>query len=655
MEGLSRRDYLDRLNEAARRRYEEGAPTEEESGNRERAEYRSSLARGNRIIVFEREIGRSDLLRVNYLERGLRASRAVCHLDVRDGLGNPVANGTGFLVGSHLLMTNAHVLLDMGEATNSLAVFDYEDDALSQPKQRVLFRVRGDLLFVRDEELDFALAAVDILDLGNEWSLADYGHIRLRATSGKALPGERVSIIQHPDGRSKEIAIRANRIVRRSGPYIHYKTDTDRGSSGAPVFSDEWELVALHHAGVKKTKDGQVIKRNGDPFDPETDSDTDILWEANEGIRISSIVQRIRERHLKDLEADHRPILESALDDGDSSSGPYIRIIGNVAEERRNRAWYEVADAEHGYDEDFLGGDARLPLPTVVRSPHDASQELRYRHFSLRMKISRRQALYTACNIDPGVAATHPHDAGWKLDPRLPSEFQLENHFYRDQGGLTNLIDRGHLVKRLDPAWGDIAKDSISDTFHWTNSALQHRDFNQGIWANLEDEIAARVRGRTVLTVFTGPIFADGDPLIRVTDDEGNPDQERVPREFWKVIVFADGDGFAVGAGFRQSQRRLLETTDLDLEADADLLVTYQVPVEEIEDATGLDFHWARDFQAGRDDLEAERRRKRIRRGGDLILWSPRDRRKRTRFSSESPATSAKGYTAQQAPPEKGS
>ncbi len=50
--------------------------------------------------------------------------------------------------------------------------------------------------------------------------------------------------------------------------FLHYKTDTMGGSSGSPVLNINWDLVALHHAAV-----GQ----------------------SNEGIRISSIVSRLRE------------------------------------------------------------------------------------------------------------------------------------------------------------------------------------------------------------------------------------------------------------------------------------------------------------------------------------------------------------------------
>ena len=49
---------------------------------------------------------------------------------------------------------------------------------------------------------------------------------------------------------------------------IRYTADTEGGSSGSPVFNNQWNLVALHHAGWSGS-DGSA---------------------TNEGIRIASIV-----------------------------------------------------------------------------------------------------------------------------------------------------------------------------------------------------------------------------------------------------------------------------------------------------------------------------------------------------------------------------
>jgi endonuclease G len=78
--------------------------------------------------------------------------------------------------------------------------------------------------------------------------------------SGKALANEAVSIVQHPEGADKQIALRNNHILGVMDDFIHYTTDTKTGSSGAPVFNDQWQVVALHHLSVARRNDrGEVI------------------------------------------------------------------------------------------------------------------------------------------------------------------------------------------------------------------------------------------------------------------------------------------------------------------------------------------------------------------------------------------------------------
>ena len=61
-------------------------------------------------------------------------------------------------------------------------------------------------------------------------------------------------------------------------------TDTERGSSGSPVFNNDWKVIALHHAGKTEEDGGLVIN-------PATGEKRG----ANEGILIKNIVQHSKE------------------------------------------------------------------------------------------------------------------------------------------------------------------------------------------------------------------------------------------------------------------------------------------------------------------------------------------------------------------------
>jgi V8-like Glu-specific endopeptidase len=69
-----------------------------------------------------------------------------------------------------------------------------------------------------------------------------------------------VTIIQHPSGGPKQIALNENRVTNIYRHYLQYTTDTLPGSSGSPVFNDDWKVVALHHAGghLKTNEKGDI-------------------------------------------------------------------------------------------------------------------------------------------------------------------------------------------------------------------------------------------------------------------------------------------------------------------------------------------------------------------------------------------------------------
>ncbi len=75
----------------------------------------------------------------------------------------------------------------------------------------------------------------------------NWGALSLQETS--IAKDERVNIIQHPGGGYKQIALYHNVVVYQDENIIQYLTDTQPGSSGSPVFNENWEVVALHHSG----------------------------------------------------------------------------------------------------------------------------------------------------------------------------------------------------------------------------------------------------------------------------------------------------------------------------------------------------------------------------------------------------------------------
>ena len=264
--------------------------------------------RGDRLGR-ERTLGKRDFLGVDMLELALAVSRYVGRISIRTDSGRHAGYGTGFMVSPHLLMTNNHVLESASRAGRSWVEFDYQRNRFGRMLPIEVFRLQPERFFLTDADLDFTLVAVSPTSDGGT-GLERYGWNRLIPQEGKVLIGEYLNIIQHPQGRMKEFVMRSNELVDLLDDFAHYRTDTEPGSSGSPVFNDQWEVVALHHSGVPRVENGNYIAFDGSIWQPGMDL-ADLDWIANEGVRVSSLVRFISEAPLAD--ADQQRMREDLL------------------------------------------------------------------------------------------------------------------------------------------------------------------------------------------------------------------------------------------------------------------------------------------------------------------------------------------------------
>ena len=240
-------------------------------------------------------IAGSKLLSSDFLIGGERARRTVARVLTNYG----AALGSGFLVGPQLLMTNRHVLPNHDVAARAEAQFDFVEPsdpargAALAPQRHVL---DPDFFFhtSKDKDLDYAIVGVRPVSREGT-SLGSRGWTPLLGRSGKALVGEPVNIIQHPRGQEQKVALRDNALCNVLDKFLHYRADTHRGSSGSPVWSDEWHLVALHAGGIGPLNEKRaIVMRDGEPWNGSPETEDQVAWIANEGVRVSRIVADLR-------------------------------------------------------------------------------------------------------------------------------------------------------------------------------------------------------------------------------------------------------------------------------------------------------------------------------------------------------------------------
>lgn len=245
----------------------------------------------------ERILDSNELTGVEFLERGLVAARAVARVQIRDSEQRVIGYGTGTMISSRLFITNNHVLRNAHTASISTIQFDYIS-GLNGDRDPISFRLVPAEFFITNETLDFSIIAVEQLS-STGVAVESRGWSPLIPISGKATVGERVNIIQHPGGERMQVAIRDNKVINVVDSFLHYRADTQPGSSGSPVFNEQWEMAALHHAGKpKRDSMGRILLVDGTLFNGDREQISKIDWEANEGIRISEIVRHVASLHL---------------------------------------------------------------------------------------------------------------------------------------------------------------------------------------------------------------------------------------------------------------------------------------------------------------------------------------------------------------------
>lgn len=155
------------------------------------------------------------------------------------------------------------------QAQGSRSRFDYlsEDDTDTE-------EAHASELVAWDEELDYA-----VLRLTGA-PPRPFLHV---ATAPLAVAKDTpvaLNIIQHPGGEAKRIALRNNLAFEADDRDVRYFTDTRGGSSGSPVLTDDWTVVALHR-GTRRVSDVS-FQGKSTAF-------------VNVGTQLSAIMQHLRE------------------------------------------------------------------------------------------------------------------------------------------------------------------------------------------------------------------------------------------------------------------------------------------------------------------------------------------------------------------------
>jgi endonuclease G, mitochondrial len=402
--------------------------------------------------------------------------------------------------------------------------------------------------------------------------------------------------------------------------------------------------------GVGKRNDaGEYIDKNGKviPKESGTIDTSKIVWEANEGIRISVILHDLFSRFpdtqiIKKVQIKPNTLIttEQTTNTNMESNQPTSNInisfpsslidkngivnisinqgatVSKTEEMPINTTNLEALDfaetkkletaidfsACKGYQSSFLGSKFNIELPKpmpsikkfIAKEEGTANSiELKYHHYSSILHSVRKMPIISAINVDGDPKKrmdTSTRKDVWLRDTRLSFDIQLSDAFYKGSG-----FDRGHMSRREDANWGatpEEAKRNADLTCMHTNACPQVAQINQsgrkGLWGILEKLVlesgAENEKGKTAkISVFNGPIFKESDPVFRGV---------QVPMDFYKIVLWLTDKGALKATAFKLSQVNLVADIDfeeLNLDQNTEFK-EYQCSIKSLQEETQIDF-----------------------------------------------------------------
>lgn len=606
-------------------------------------------------FAFERAIGKNDSVYTNFIDLIINAKKKVGRIVVKEGQ-QQLGYATGFMVSENLMLTNWHVFKTKNRVGSSTVQFNYELNLRGDHQEPITFKLDPETFFFSFKDLDYCLVAVEMRDLSSRHSLSEFGFLSLDPTLGKigTEKEERLNIIHHPSGDYKQLSIRENEFTKILPTSIWYKSDTAQGSSGSPVFNDQWQVVALHHMGVaEQDEEGNYVDKYGDIIPIENDQiDVNrVHWIANEGIRISVIRNHIKEQFPNSeiiqtflneslevvpdnnqSEIIKEPILEpleeniETMRDSIQISVPteLLKESGNISinidlnnseasssmnsmaenllanESYKLERSMDYSECE-GYQAAFIGTQFQVDIPRplgnysheIARIHNSNRYVLDYYKFSVIFNAVRKLPFISAINIDGDEDKRKDETERkdkWIRDTRIDLSTQLDKDWYYKSG-----FDKGHMSRREDANWGENAweaKRNADLTCVYTNASPQVPELNRSNRNGVWGKLEKTVLeyGAIKEQGRTGRISVFNGPIFKDTDPIYKG--VRVPMDYFKIIVWLNDNSKLRATAFTLSQEELVDNIRFeDIGIDKKLQYKeYQISLKELQDLTHLDF-----------------------------------------------------------------
>lgn len=199
---------------------------------------------------FQAVYGNEAALPIAWIDNMYERCKAVARV-INTGTGENI--GTGFLMkGSDLFkewgdlpvfITNSHVISDNPADNAPMCSGDGSAEFTrldTRPKVEL-----GEIIFSSPrEELDVTILRIN--PPAGVSMLKPLYYPPVLPNDGQTP--QRIYVIGHPGGRELEVTLYDNSLIAYpQSRYVHYRSPTEGGHSGSPVFTREWKAMAVHH------------------------------------------------------------------------------------------------------------------------------------------------------------------------------------------------------------------------------------------------------------------------------------------------------------------------------------------------------------------------------------------------------------------------
>ncbi|MFT5167884.1 MAG: endonuclease G [Saprospiraceae bacterium] len=271
-----------------------------------------------------------------------------------------------------------------------------------------------------------------------------------------------------------------------------------------------------------------------------------------------------------------------------------------------NRGSGTEADSDKNYtiennlDEPKSDTDINLSIADNFLPSSTTGEVIKRLNYTLSYSEEHEQAEWVAYKLTKkSIQQSNVERTGdFRPDPKVRKGSASPRDYYNTG------YDRGHMAPAGDM---NFDKKAMSETFYMSNMSPQIRNFNGGIWRELEESTRDWAYDNNEIYVVTGPVLTQG--IREKIGDNG----VSVPDLYYKI---------------------LLDITPPEMKAIAFLmpnevsdkpLSNYTVSINKIEEITGIDFF----YQLLEDDTEEE-----LESMIDISLWEISDKRQQLRVEN---------------------